>query len=137
MRLALLSCVVLWIGAARWCCPVPVGSSGDRSPNDFVRMRRATRRVGARSGLLSVESFRDVIGTADSRRSARRLARLFGVDEDAATRLEARPFDGHESPSSESASSGGPRARSVCGALLAAAAPPPAVGVLFVLGPPC
>jgi tight adherence protein C len=47
-----------------------------------------------RSGLLSVESFRDIIGPL-SRTIGERLARLFGVSEELATRLERihSPYD--------------------------------------------
>src|SRR5438045_9608009 len=86
MRLILLSTVVLWIGAAllfsqvRWFARRPLvdrlrpyAPGGDRGPT--------------RTGLLSVESFRDVIAPLASEIGAR-VARLFGVDEDLATRLE-------------------------------------------------
>ena len=86
MRLALLSCVVLWIGAAlalsrgRWFERRPLTERlRPYAPGDVAS--------GARSGVLSVDSFRDVIGPL-SREIGGRLARLFGVDEDLATRLE-------------------------------------------------
>ncbi len=134
MRLALLSCLVLWIGVAlalsrqRWFERRPLSERlRPYAPGDVPG--------GARSGLLSVDSFRDVIGPL-SREIGSRLARLFGVDEDIATRLERV----HSSDSVTEF-----RVRQVgwsalalgTGALLAMAIPlPGAFGVLFVLGLP-
>jgi len=86
MRLALLSCLVLWVGGAlvlsrgRWFARRPLTERlRPYAPGDASS--------GMRSGLLSVESFREVIGPL-SREIGARLARVFGVDEDLATRLE-------------------------------------------------
>jgi tight adherence protein C len=86
VRLALFSAVVLWAGAAlllsrlRWF---------DRRP--LVERLRPYAPGGAspsaRSGLLSVDSFRDIVAPL-SREIGGKLARLFGVDEDVATRLD-------------------------------------------------
>jgi Flp pilus assembly protein TadB len=77
---------VLWIGGAlalsrqRWFERRPLAERlRPYAPGDVSG--------DARSGLLSVDSFRDVIGPL-SREIGSRLARLFGVDEDLATRLE-------------------------------------------------
>ena len=136
MRLALLSCLVLWIGGAlalsrrRWF---------ERRPLHERLRPYAPRDVSddSRSGLLSVDSLRDVIGPL-SREFGGRLARLFGVDEDLATRLERV----HSSDSVTEF-----RVRQVewsalafgAGAILVAATRtglPGAFGVLFVLGLP-
>jgi Flp pilus assembly protein TadB len=86
MRLALLSTIVLWIGAAlllsrvRWFERRPLAE----------RLRPYAPGAASsttRSGVLSVESFREVIGPL-SQELGSRVARLFGVDEDLATRLE-------------------------------------------------
>jgi Flp pilus assembly protein TadB len=86
MRLALLSCLVLWIGAA---LALSRGRWFERRPLT-ERLRPyapGNASSGARAGLFSVASFRDVIGPL-SREIGARLARVFGVDEDLATRLE-------------------------------------------------
>ncbi|MEY2465044.1 MAG: tight adherence protein [Acidimicrobiaceae bacterium] len=85
MRLALLSGIPLWIGAAlllsrlRW----------------FSRPRLADRlrpyspggsAIAGRAGVFSAASFREVIGPLSSEIGSR-VASVFGVDEDLATRL--------------------------------------------------
>jgi tight adherence protein C len=86
VRLALLSSIVLWAGTAlvlsraRWFARRPlVDRLRPYAPGGAT--------AGARAGLLSVESFRDVVGPL-SRELGAKVARLFGVDEDIATRLE-------------------------------------------------
>jgi Flp pilus assembly protein TadB len=86
MRLVLLSTILLWIGAAlllsraRWFERRPLTERlRPYAPGDAS--------IGGRSGLLSVDSFRGVIGPL-SREAGGKLARLFGVDEDLARRLE-------------------------------------------------
>lgn len=86
MRLILLSAVALWIGAAllfsqlRWFARRPLV--------DRLRPYAPGGDQGStRTGLLSVESFRDVIAPLASELGGR-VASLFGVDEDLATRLE-------------------------------------------------
>ena len=134
MRLALLSCVVLWIGAAlalsraRWFERRPLTERlRPYAPGDTS--------TTARSGVFSVNSFRDVIGPL-AREIGERLARLFGVDEDLASRLERvhSPVTVTEFRVRQlgwtAATFGG-------GAVVAVAAGlPGAIGVLFVLGLP-
>ena len=86
VRLVLLAAVALWIGAAlllsqvRWFARRPLV--------DRLRPYAPGGDQGsARAGLLSVESFRDVIAPLASEIGGR-VASLFGVDEDLATRLE-------------------------------------------------
>jgi Flp pilus assembly protein TadB len=85
-RLLALAGLGIWIGATlllselRWFARVPLAerlrlyTPGGLAPN-------------GRSGLLSVESFREVIGPL-SRRVGERLARLFGISEQLALKLE-------------------------------------------------
>ena len=86
MRWLVLSGLVLWAGATlllselRWFSRPPL----------VQRLRPYTAEGMAtppRGGLLSVESFRDVVGPL-SRSLGERLARLFGVSEELAVRLE-------------------------------------------------
>jgi len=86
MRLVLLCAVALWIGATLvmsqilWFARRPL----------VERLRPYTPGsddLTGRAGLLSVTSFRDVIAPL-AREIGARLAALFGVDEDLATRLE-------------------------------------------------
>jgi Flp pilus assembly protein TadB len=85
-RLAVLSGLVLWVGATlvlsemRWFA----------RPSLTARLRPyAPARLarGATRGVLSVESFRDVIGPL-ARSVGERIAHLFGVNEELALRLE-------------------------------------------------
>jgi Flp pilus assembly protein TadB len=86
MRLAVLSSLVLWVGASlvlsrvRWFERRPLTE----------RLRPYAPGVAATSGrigLLSVNSFREIVGPL-SREIGNKVGRLFGVDEDVATRLE-------------------------------------------------
>jgi len=86
MRLFVLSGLVLWAGVTlllsqlRWFSrPALVQRLRPYSPGGMAGPDR--------SGLLSVESFRDVIGPV-SRQVGERLARLFGVSEELAVRLQ-------------------------------------------------
>ncbi len=84
-RALLLSGLVLWVGATlllsttRWCARRPLAE----------RLRPYTPgglAAGAGGGLLSLESFREVVGPV-SRRVGEQVARLFGVSEDLGVRL--------------------------------------------------
>ncbi len=86
VRLLVLSGLVLWAGSTlllselRWFSRPPLAQ----------RLRPYSSGATAtpvRSGLLSVESFRDVVGPL-SRALGERVARLFGVSEELAVRLE-------------------------------------------------
>ena len=86
MRLAVLSFVALWTGLTlllaqvRWFARKPL----------FERLRPYSLSLhddASHSGMLSVESFRDVIAPLATELGAR-VGALFGVDEDVATRLE-------------------------------------------------
>ena len=88
MRLAILASLTMWVGATlvlsqlRWFA----------RPSLAQRLRPyAPGGLGpssnGRGGLLSVESFRDVVGPLSSS-IGERLARLFGVSEELAVKLE-------------------------------------------------
>lgn len=86
MRLFVLSGLALWAGATlllsqvRWFARPPL----------VARLRPYTPgglAAPQRGGVLSVESFREVVGPL-SRRFGERLARLLGVSEELAVRLE-------------------------------------------------
>lgn len=86
MRLMILAGFLLWVGTAlllsqvRWFARRPLTERlRPYTPGGFGR--------GPRPGLLSVETFRDVVAPLSSELGTR-LSRLFGVDEDLATRLE-------------------------------------------------
>lgn len=85
MRAAVLSALALWAGATlllselRWFSRPPLAQRlRPYVPGGLVRQDR--------SGLLSVESFREVIGPL-SRSVGERLARVFGVNEELSIRL--------------------------------------------------
>ncbi len=85
MRLALASALAMWLGATlllsrvRWFARVPLV--------DRLRPYGVTgNEPSGRAGVLSVGSFRDVIGPLSTEVGSR-AARIFGVDEDVATRL--------------------------------------------------
>lgn len=86
MRLAVLSFVALWAGTTlllsrrRWFAQRPLVERVRPYTTSGVRDR-------SRSGVLSVDSFRDVIAPIATQVGSR-LGALFGVDEDVATRLE-------------------------------------------------
>jgi tight adherence protein C len=86
VRLFVLSGLALWVGATlllsqlRWFTRPPL----------VTRLRPYTPgglAAPQRSGVLSVESFLEVVGPL-SRRFGERLARLFGISEELAVRLE-------------------------------------------------
>lgn len=86
MRLFVLSGLAMWVGMTlllsqlRWFSRPPmVARLRPYSPGGLTTPQR--------SGVLSVESFREVVGPL-SRRLGERLARLFGVSEELAVRLE-------------------------------------------------
>ncbi len=86
MRIVVLSGLVLWIGMAlllsqlRWFSRRPLA--------DRIRpYTPAGAQQLAQGGVLSVQSFRDVVAPL-SRSVGERLARLFGVGEELAIRLE-------------------------------------------------
>lgn len=86
MRLFVLSGLVLWVGVTLLLSQLPWFSR----PALVQRLRPYSPGGMAgpeRGGLLSVESFREVIGPV-SQRFGERLARLFGVSEELAVRLE-------------------------------------------------
>lgn len=93
------------------------------------------RRGSAGAGLLSVESFQDIIGPL-ARQVGERMARLFGIDEELAVRLRRihAPID----PTAFRVRQLGWAAAGLgLGTLLAAAVRPPlGVALLFVLGGP-
>jgi hypothetical protein len=133
-RLLLLSGLVLWAGATlllsttRWFARRPLTD----------RLRPYTPGGLApshRSGLLSLESFGEVVGPL-SRRVGERTARLFGVSEDLAVRL-ARIHSPLDVTSFRVRQLGWVVAAFGIGSVLAlATGAPAAVGVLLVLGLP-
>jgi len=134
MRLAVAASVAMWVGATLVLSRLPWF---DRRPL-VERLRPYTAPATAprwRAGALSVEPFREVVAPL-SRELGARLARMFGVEEDVATRLSRvhAPLDAT-----------GFRLRQARWSALAAAAGlviavaarvPTAVGLLFVAGAP-
>jgi Flp pilus assembly protein TadB len=134
VRLFLLSGLVLWVGATllvsqlRWFA----------RPSLARRLRAYTpggMATPGRAGLLSVESFRDVVGPL-SRTLGERIARLFGVSEELAVRL-----DRIHSPLDVTAfrvrQVGWATAALAGGVLLTVAVQaPPFIGLLLILGAP-
>jgi tight adherence protein C len=133
-RLLAASAVALWLGAAlvlsevRWFSRRPL----------VERLRPhvpGTAGAAAGNGLLSVESFREVIGPL-SRSVGERLARLFGVAEQLPVRLE-RVHAQLDATAFRVRQVGWTAAGLAGGTVLAAAlGPPPAITLLFVLGSP-
>lgn len=134
MRLFVLSGLVMWVGATlvlsqvRWFSrPSLTARLQPYAPGGTVE--------SVRTGLLSVESFRDVIGPL-SRRLGERVARLFGVSEELALRLE-RIHSPLDVTAFRVRQLGWSVAAIGAGALAALALrPSPLVGLLFVLGAP-
>lgn len=134
MRLLVLSGLVLWVGVAlalsnlRWFARRPLTE----------RLRPYTPGgMGAdhRQGLLSVETFRDVVGPL-SRSVGNRVGRLFGVSEDLGTKL-ARIHSPMDVTAFRVRQLGWTVAAFGLGGLAALSLGfPPAVGVLALLGGP-
>ncbi|MGQ0520174.1 MAG: type II secretion system F family protein [Actinomycetota bacterium] len=134
MRLFAVSGLVLWVGATlllsqlRWFSRPPlVQRLRPYSPGGMAGPDHG--------GLLSVESFRDVVGPL-SRRVGERLARLFGVSEELSVRLE-RVHSPLDVTAFRVRQVGWSVAAVGLGALMAVALrPAPAVAVLLLLGSP-
>ena len=134
MRLMVASGLVLWVGATlllsqlRWFSRPPlVERLRPYSPGGMA--------APARGGALSVESFREVIGPV-SRRVGEQVARLFGVSEELAVRLERvhSPLDVTAFRVRQVGWS--VAAVGVAALVSAAVRPPPAVAVVLLLGAP-
>lgn len=134
MRLFVLSGLSLWAGMTlvlselRWFSRPPL----------IQRLRPYTRGGFAgpeRAGLLSVESFREVVGPV-ARSVGERMARVFGVSEELAVRLERihSPMDVTAFRIRQVGSSLG--AFGAAALLAMAASPPPAVAMLVLVGSP-
>jgi len=130
MRTALLAGMTLWIGTVlvlselRWFARRPLA---DRL-RPYVPGAPASP---ARPGLLSFESFRDVVGPM-SRNVGERLSRLFGVSEELALRLE-RVHATHDVTTFRIRQLGAAVAALVVAGLVALAVRPPLVVALLVL----
>ena len=134
MRLMVASGLVLWVGATlllsqlRWFSRPPlVERLRPYSPGGMA--------APDRGGVLSVESFREVIGPV-SRRGGEQVARLFGVSEELAVRLERvhSPLDVTAFRVRQVGWS--VAAVGVAALVSAAVRPAPAVAVLLLLGAP-
>ena len=134
-RIAILSGLLLWAGATlvlsqrRWFARRPlVDRLRPYEPGGL-----ATPAGGP--GLLSVESFSDVVGPL-ARTLGERLARLVGINEELAVRLERihSPLD----PTDFRVRQLGWSVAGIVGGVLAAAAiqPPPLLVLLFLVGGP-
>jgi len=134
MRLLLLSALALWIGSAllfsqvRWFARRPLV--------ERLRPYASGADTGsAHNGLLSVGSFREVIAPLASEVGGR-IASLFGVDEDLATRLE-RVHSALDATAFRVRQVGVASAAFAVGTLVALGLRlPTAFGVLFVSGLP-
>jgi tight adherence protein C len=134
MRLVLLCALALWAGVTlllsqvRWFARRPLAER--LRPYALGRSHDEVR-----SGILSVESFRDVIAPL-AREVGGRLSALFGVDEDLATRLE-RIHSSLDSTTFRVRQFAVATLGFAVGTLLALGLRlPPAFGVLCVLGAP-
>jgi len=134
MRVLVLSGVVLWAGLTltlstqRWFARRPLTER--LRPYGLGGMSTAHR-----SGLLSVETFRDVVGPL-SRRFGEKVGRLFGVREDLTTRL-VRIHSPLEVTAFRVRQLGWTVGTFGLGGLaVLGLGPPPAVGLLVVLGAP-
>jgi tight adherence protein C len=134
VRLFVVSGLVLWTGVTlllshlRWFSRPPlVERLRPYSPGGLAEPERA--------GLLSVESFREVIGPV-SRRIGERLARVFGISEELAVRLE-RVHSPMDVTAFRVRQVGWSVAAGGAGALMGLALrPSPALMVLLLLGSP-
>jgi Flp pilus assembly protein TadB len=134
VRLAVLAALILWVGTTlvlsqlRWFARPPLAQRLDPYvPGAYTS--------GHRNGLLSLESFRDVVAPL-SRAIGERLARLFGVTEELAIRLERL-----HSPLGVTAFRVRQAGRmtgaiGVAALVVVAARPPAVVSALVVLGAP-
>ncbi len=129
MRLEVLAALLLWPGAvlvlseARWF--------GRRPLADRLRPYAPTVRGSEAPGLLSVESFRDVIGPL-ARDAGERVSRLFGISEELSARL-ARIHSPHDVTSVRVRQFGAALGGLVAVALVALATRPPPLLVIFGL----
>ena len=134
MRFAVLGSLALWIGATlvlsevRWFARPPLA----QRLRPYVPGGLAG---GGRSGLLSMESFRDVVAPL-SRSLGERLARLFGVSEELAVKLDRihSPLDVTAFRVRQVGRM--TAAMGVAGLLALALRPPVLVGLLLLLGAP-
>ena len=134
MRIAIASSLLLWAGATlllselRWFARPPLATR--LRPYVAGGLARPTR-----AGLLSVDSFRDVIAPL-SRSIGERLARVFGITEDLAVRLERvhSPLDvtGFRVRQIGRATA----ALGVAGLAVVATRPPPVIATLLLFGAP-
>lgn len=133
-RSIVLAGLVLWVGATlvlstqRWFARRPLTERlRPYSPGGMA--------AGAHSGLLSIETFRDVVGPLSSR-LGEQVARLFGVHEDLATRLARvhSPLDVTAVRVRQLGWAIG--AFGVAGVIALGTRLPPAVAALFLLGAP-
>jgi tight adherence protein C len=134
VRAALLAGLMLWLGSvlvlseARWFSRAPLAAR--LRPYAFT----ATPAVEGR-GLLSFESFRDVIGPLSSRLGDR-LSRLFGVSVDLGVRL-VRAHSPYDVTTFRVRQLGAALAALVVGAVgVLIFRPPVVVGLLVLLGSP-
>jgi hypothetical protein len=129
VRLAVLGALVVWPGAAlvlseaRWFARLPLA--------DRLRPYAPAARDAGGRGVLSVESFREVVGPL-ARDAGARLSRLFGVSEELSARL-ARVHSTHDVTSFRVRQFGAALGGLIVGALVVLAASPPVLVALFVL----
>jgi tight adherence protein C len=134
VRLGVLGGLALWLGTTlalsemRWFARRPLA--------DRLRPYTATAAPApARAGLLSFESFRDVVGPA-SQAIGERLSRLFGVSEELSIRL-TRVHSQYDVTAFRMRQLGTSIAALLCAGVLGAALHPPlVVGVLLLFGAP-
>jgi tight adherence protein C len=134
VRPIVLAGLVLWVGAVlvlsrvRWFARRPLA--------DRLRPYAPTAAApSGRAGLLSVDSFRDVIGPL-ARAAGERLSRLFGISEELSARL-ARVHSPHDVMSFRIRQFGAALVGLVVsGIALAAVRPPALVGLLLLLAAP-
>jgi Flp pilus assembly protein TadB len=126
--------LVLWVGATlllstrRWFARRPLTERlRPYSPGGMA--------ADVHTGLLSIETFRDVVAPL-SRRLGEQVGRLFGVDEDLATRLERIHSDLDVTALRIRQLGWAVGAFGAAGLLTLATEIPPAASVLFVLGGP-
>ena len=133
MRLTVLAALILWPGAVlvlsevRWFARRPL--------TERLRPYTLTPRDVSTRGLLSVESFRDVIAPL-AREAGERLSRIFGVREELSARL-ARIHSPHDVTSFRVRQFGGALGGLVAGGLVVLVTRPPVlVGAFLLLAAP-